>query len=246
MLARKGKGMKKLFATTLTLAALAAVSAAGAQTATIPSLPPSLQLQNVQLGLTAGYASGLSGEVFVLAPNVAGPLGVKLSAAYTSPSDSMVDSVDIGAGTGLTLGTFGSLKSQGLASESGSHLVFGLDGTYNLGEVSPGISALAYAGGRYGMFKATETYINDAGTSDTTSMNSFGIGAGAMLSYALAGNMSLVGDLGVDYYFPGTLTNGTAAGTYTPGEAGYNERRSRYAFPGTVFKAKIGVKFGGY
>lgn len=229
-----GKNMKRLIPAALLLTAATATSA-GAQS-----------MKNIELGLTAGYAAGLSGEVFVHAPNLAGPIGLKVSAAYTNPSDSLVDSVDVGAGTGLTLGTFGSFKNQGLASESGSHLVLGVDGTYNLGEVTPGITALGYAGGRYAMFKATETYANSAATSQTTSTNAFGIGAGVMLGYALAGNMSLVGDLGVDYYFPSTITNGTAAGTYAPGEAGYNDLRSRFAFPGAVFKAKIGVKFGGY
>ncbi|RJF71847.1 hypothetical protein D3875_10040 [Deinococcus cavernae] len=226
--------MKRLLTSAALLAALTAATA-------------SAQTRPIELGLTAGYASGLSGEVFVHAPNVAGPIGVKLSAAYTSPSDSIRDNVEItGLNSGLTLGTFGSFKSQGLATESGSHMVFGLDGTYNLGEVTPGVSALGYAGARYGMFRATETYADDATLSNTWTMNSFGVGAGAQLSYALAGNLSLVGDLGVDHYFAGTLSNGTANGTYAPGEAGYSDQRARFAFPGTVFKAKIGLKFSNF
>lgn len=227
--------MKRLISTAAVLTALTAATA-HAQTS-----------RPIELGLTAGYASGMSGEVFVHAPNVAGPIGVKLSAAYTRPSDSIVDSVDIGAGSGLTLGTFGSFKAQGLASESGSHFVIGLDGTYNLGEVTPGISVLGYAGGRYGMFKATETYANDAALSNTYSTSAFGVGAGAQLSYALAGNMSLVGDLGVDHFFNSAINiSGGANDTYNAGEAGYSDLRSRLAFPGTVFKVKVGLKFSNY
>ena len=201
----------------------------------------------VELGLTAGYASGLGVEAFAHMPNVAGPIGVKLSAAYTMPGDSIVDSVDItGANSGLSLGTFGSYKTKGLASESGSHLTFGLDGTYSVGEVTPGISALLYAGGRYGMFSATETYAQDSNLSNTWRTNDFGVGGGAQFSYALAGRNSLVFDLGVDTYFNSSFTNGTANGTYAPGEAGYNDYRARLAFPGTVFKARVGFKVGGY
>ena len=67
--------------------------------------------------------------------------------------------------------------------------------------------------------------------------------AGAMLGYRISDRASLVGDLGVDQYFNGAITNGTDAGTYQTGEAGYNDVRARFAFPGTVFKAKVGVKF---
>lgn len=199
-------------------------------------------LNGVELGLSAGYASGLSGGAFVHVPNVAGPVGLRASVDYVRPSDALRDDVDVGAGSGLTLGTFGSFKGRGQATESGSQTMLGLDGTYSLGEIAPGVDATAYAGGRYGRFSATETYAGSNANSQTTTTNAFGIGAGAMLSYALAGNISLFGDLGLDHYFPSTLSNGTDAGTYAPGEAGYNDVRSRFAFPGTVVKAKIGVK----
>lgn len=219
--------MKKVLLTTLIVAA--AASSASAQS-----------LKGLELGLTGGYAAGLSGEAFVHAPNVAGPIGLKASVAVTRPSDSIRDDVSVNPTLGLP--TFGTFKDQGQASESGSHTTVGLDGTYNLGEVAPGVSALAYAGGRYGMFSASETY--PASGTTTYTMNSFGIGAGAMLSYALAGNISLVGDLGVDQYFDGPINvSGAANDSYSTGDAGYNDVRSRLAFPGTVFKAKLGVKF---
>ncbi|KQR27916.1 hypothetical protein [Deinococcus sp. Leaf326] len=221
----------------LIAAAIAAAScSAGAQFVSGSSL------NGVELGLSAGYASGLSFGSFVHVPNVAGPVGVRASVDYVRPSDALRDDVDVGAGTGLTLGTFGSYKSGGVATESGSQTLLGLDGTYSLGEIAPGVDATAYAGGRYGRFSATETYADSKRNSQTTTTNAFGIGAGAMVSYALAGNISLFGDVGLDHYFPSTLSNGTDAGTYAPGEPGYNDLRSRFAFPGTVVKAKIGVK----
>lgn len=212
------------------------------------ALSPSAHAQvsrPIELGLTAGYASGLSGEAFVHVPNLAGPIGVKLSAAYTAPRDSIVDNADP-FGTGYTYGQF---KANG-ATESGRHLLLGLDGTYNLGEVTPGIGALLYAGGRYGMFSADFTMPEGSVTGERTthySMNSFGVGAGAQLSYALAGNLSLVGDLGVDQYFNSTLNvSGASNDSFAPSEADYSKYRSIVAFPGTVFKARIGFKFGGY
>ena len=222
-------------------ALIVAVIAAAGSTASAQFVSGS-SLNGIELGLSAGYASGFAGSTFVHVPNVAGPVGLRASVDYVRPSDSLRDDVDVGAGSGLTLGTFGSYKQRGVATESGSQTLLGLDGTYSLGEIAPGIDATAYAGGRYGRFSATETYAGDATLSQTTTTNAFGIGAGAMVSYALAGNISLFGDLGLDHYFPSTLSNGTDAGTYAPGEAGYNELRSRFAFPGTVVKAKIGVK----
>lgn len=235
--------MKKLFALSLT----SLLAAASAQTVIVqPSA--SLGLRGTEFGVSAGYAAGGSVEAFVHAPNVAGPVGIKLGVAYTKPSDSIRDDVDIsGANSGLTLGTFGSYKADG-ATESGSHLTVGLDGTYDLGPVGTNLRALGYAGGRYGMFSATENY--DDASSTTTSMNAFGVGVGAQLGYRLANGMTLFGDLGVDQYFNGPLRSvktgaNQNADVIPTNDALYASQRARFAFPGTVFKAKIGLKFGG-
>ncbi|MDO4246196.1 hypothetical protein ACINK0_08840 [Deinococcus sp. VB343] len=231
--------MKKFLAVVTTTL----LASASAQTVVVqPS--SSLGLNGLEFGVLGGYAGGLNGEVFVHAPNVAGPVGVKASAAYTSASDAIRDNVDItGNNSGLNLGTFGSYKEKGLATESGSHTTYALDATYNLGRVSAGTDLTLYAGGRYGNFSATETYANEAALTQTTRTSAFGVGAGAMLGYRLSDRASLVGDLGIDQYFNGTITNGTDNGTYNPNEAGYNDIRARFAFPGTVFKAKVGMKF---
>lgn len=224
------------------LTTLAALTAA-----TLTATAGAQSITNVELGLTGGYAGGLSGEAFIHAPNIVGPIGLKFGVAYTNPSDAINDSSDLG------FGTFGNAKkpiSQGGlgATEYGSHLIVGLDGTYGLGELAPGIDATLYAGGRYGMFKSTEDY--GGGVSSDWTSNSFGIGAGAMLGYALTGNISLVGDLGVDYFFksPITQTQHTATGatqttTYGTSDSFYATADNRFVRPGTVFKARIGVKF---
>ncbi|MFD1730540.1 hypothetical protein ACFSC4_04725 [Deinococcus malanensis] len=157
--------MKKLLA----LSAFTVFATAGAQT---------LNTQPFELGLTGGYASGLSGEVFVHAPFIAGPFGVKAGVAFTRAADAINDESDLGAGP------FSGYKQAG-ATESGSHLVVSLDGTYSLGEVAPGLDATLYAGGRYGMFRATEDY--GSGLNTTYTSNAFGIGAGLMASYPSPG-----------------------------------------------------------
>lgn len=65
--------MKKLLPMTL-LTIAATTATAGAQS-----------LSGVELGLTGGYAYGLSGEFFVHAPNVAGPVGVKAGCPTPAP-----------------------------------------------------------------------------------------------------------------------------------------------------------------
>ncbi len=231
--------MKRIL--TLTLLAAATSSVANAQS-------------GLDLGLSAGYASGLSGEAFLAAPNISGPFGFKFNVAYTKAADAINDDSDIGAGK------FSTYKADG-ATEYGSHVLIGLDGTFSLGEVIPGADAVIYAGPRYSMFKGTEDYGTTGNT--TYSSNSFGIGAGAQLSYLVSGNMSLFGDIGLDQYFKSRIDTTTVSGTvqeaninanvitatststdsFETSEAGYDEISNRFVRPGTVFKARIGVKF---
>lgn len=219
--------MKKLIPLTL----LALTATAGAQS-----------LSGVQLGLTGGYASGLSGEIFVLTPNVVGPVGVKVGVATTRSADAIRDSSAYGLGVAPTP-TFGDAKQQGLATESGSQTVVSLDGTYALGEVAPGVDSSLYAGGRYGMFSATADY-GSAGR-QTYRSNAFGVGAGALVSYALTGNLSLVGDVGVDHFFDATVTSDDGRGnidTIATNDGSYRELTSPFVRPGTNFKARVGIK----
>lgn len=222
--------MKKLLALTIS----SVFATAGAQTLT------GTGLNGVELGLTGGYANGLSGEAFVHAPNVAGPFGVKGSVSFTRAADAIRDSSDLG------VGPFSQYKAAG-ATEAGSHTVAGLDGTYSFGELTPGLEATAYAGVRYGMFRATESY---GATGNTAySSNSFGVGGGLMVGYALTGNLSLIGDVGVDQFFNSTINTATtgpdgsvSSDSFATNDASYGDISNRFVRPGTVFKARIGIK----
>jgi len=224
--------MKKLLSITL-LTVAATTATAGAQS-----------LSGVELGLTGGYAGGLSGEVFVHAPNVAGPVGVKAGVAYSRGNNGLNDSAPYSPGLLGNSYTVADAKRDGLITSEGTTSTVGsLDATYGLGEVSPGVDATLYGGGRYGMFNATES----SGSNTTTySSNAFGIGAGVMVSYALTGGLSLVGDLGVDQYFrSNTITINDGQGNVdrlSAGQAGYSDLDARVVRPGTVFKARIGLK----
>ncbi|THF89045.1 hypothetical protein E7T09_04940 [Deinococcus sp. KSM4-11] len=225
----------------LAISALATAATAGAQ--------------SVELGLTGGYAGGLSGELFIHSPNLIGPVGVKFGVAYARAADAINDSAPYDPSGALypSTFTFGNAKkstaSGGLdATESGSHTIVGLDATYGLGELAPGIDTTLYVGGRYGMFRSTEGV---SGGTTTYSSNEFGIGAGAMVSYALTGNLSLVGDLGADYFFKGPINiSGTRAdGTSTTpdsigtGDANYATFNNRVVRPGVEFKVRVGIKY---
>ncbi|MCP2013076.1 hypothetical protein L1280_000204 [Deinococcus sp. HSC-46F16] len=223
--------MKKLLA----LTAAAALATAGAQTTTtpvnaIPATPISTGLSGVELGLTGGYAGGLSGEVFLHVPNVAGPFGVKAGVAFAQ-SDRLDDNYSFGG-----LGTLGDLKRDFGLTETGSATVFSLDGTYALGQVAPGVNSLVYAGGRYGLFRGTITS-PDVNESTNYASSNFGIGAGLMASYAIGSNLSIVGDLGIDQFFGGAVTVSGASNDAGAAEGIYRQ-------PGTVFKARIGLKTG--
>ncbi|SMB93817.1 hypothetical protein [Deinococcus hopiensis] len=232
--------MKKLLAMTIS----AAFATAGAQTLT------STGLNGVELGLTAGYANGLSGEAFVHAPNVVGPFGIKAGVSFTRAADAINDNSPLLPGISNPNDpnqTFGAAKSRGEVTESGSHTIASLDGTYGFGELTPGVDATVYAGARYGMFRSVENY----GSNGTLgySSSSFGVGGGLMVSYALTGNLSLVGDLGVDQFFNSTINTTTTApdgsassDSFATNEAGYADISNRFVRPGTVFKARIGVK----
>ncbi len=227
--------MKRLIAVTV----LSAAATAGAQA-----------INNLELGLTGGYAGGLSGEVFIHAPNVVGPVGVKVGVAYSKPTDPVNDSADLSGGAGLlTLNNLRGIYGANNVPESGSQTVISADATYGLGEVAPGVDTLVYGGVRYGMFNSTYS-ISGTDAYTTYSSNSLGLGAGAMASYALTGNLSLVGDLGADYFFKSTInktgkdvSGGTLNDSFATSEPGYSYEDAAFNRPGTNFKARIGIKY---
>ncbi|WP_425147334.1 hypothetical protein [Deinococcus sp.] len=220
------------------LTVLAGLTTAAAQTFTpVPS--------NVELGLRGGYEQGLSGGVTLHVRNVAGPIGLRLSADYSNVTDSLNDNANV-----PLLGTWGSLKAQG-ATESGTSTTVGLDATYTLPSTVPGVDAYVYGGARYNNFNAVADFTNfgttgsNAGKS-TYSTNQFGLGAGVVGQYALTPSLSLAGDLGIDYYFPSSIMtndgNGNTA-TFTQGASGYSDLDALVNQPTTNFKAKIGIVY---
>lgn len=189
--------------------------------------------RGLEAGVTGGWASGFSGEISLHKPDFFGSIGVRGTAALTA-ADGVYDDAPIDPVSDKR--PFEKAKEEG-AEESGSHIILGMDGTYNLGEITPGIEAMAYLGPRYGMFSASETY---KGKTKTASMNTLGVGAGIQAHLSVAGPYSLVADVGMDQYFDNTLK--TSGGTFAPGDKKYNELRGRYAFPTGVFKARLGFR----
>ncbi|WP_261664335.1 hypothetical protein [Deinococcus sp. Marseille-Q6407] len=218
--------MKKI----LTVAVLAALGVAGAQSGARTQVGQS----GVELGLTGGYAGGTGAEVFVHVPAVAGPMGVKVSGSFANIKDAVNDEA-------VTGGLFD--FAQAGYTESGSQTVFGVDGTYRLGQVAQGADTLVYAGGRYGAFKANVSDGN--GKTSTYSSSAFGVGGGLQVAYPVANNVSVVGDLGVDQFFGGNITYTDSSGrseTSRPGDPAYATQDEIFNQPSTDIKAKVGVK----
>ena len=82
----------------------------------------------------------------------------------------------------------------------------------------------------------------------TYSTGQFGLGAGVAAGYALTGNLSLTGDLGLDYYFPSDFSTNTGGvngtgDTFKRGEGGYDDVNTLVNQPTTSFKAKLGLAY---
>ncbi len=226
--------MRSLAALTLTIVAATATTA-GAQTFT-PNL------NNVELGLNAGYQQGLSGGLTLRAANIAGPVGIRVGIDYSNVSDALNDNAAFLPGV-----TVAQRKAAG-DKEYGSSTTASLDATYDLPAVAPGFNAYVYGGARYNMFSASLDQSSSGSGTVTYTTNQFGLGAGVAAGYAITGNLSLTGDLGVDYYFPSSFNTNTGGvngtgDTYKPGEGGYTEIDTLVNQPSTAFKAKIGLAY---
>lgn len=228
--------MKNSVTLTVSALVLAAFATANAQTATfIPNL------NNVELGLNAGYQTGLSGGLTVRAANVAGPIGFRIGVDYSMVNDSLNDNATIGGIAIVKL----QKNTDPNTKESGSSLTTSLDATYDLPSTIPAVNAYVYGGARYNMFKAN-LYSPAAQATTTYSTNQLGLGAGVAAGYALTGNFSLTGDLGVDYYFPSSFNTDDGKGTsdtITRSQAGYAEYDNLINQPKTALKAKVGIAY---
>ncbi|WP_424951835.1 hypothetical protein [Deinococcus sp.] len=222
----------------LTLATFAATLA----TASAQTFTPNLN--NVELGLNGGYQQGLSGGITLRAANVAGPVGLRVSADYANVPDSLNDNAAYIPGSNFTVAQ---RKAAG-DKESGSSTTVALDATYDLPSQVPGLNAYVYGGARYNNFNATLDQTSSGSGKVTYTTNQFGLGAGVAAGYAVTGNLSLTGDLGVDYYFPSSFSTNTGGAngtgdTYKRGESGYDDVNTLVNQPTTSVKAKLGLAY---
>ncbi len=229
--------MKNLVALTVSTLVAGTLATATAQTFT-PNL------SNVELGLSAGYQQGLTGGVSVRAGNIAGPVGIRVSADHASVKDSLNDNAEAIPGTGITVAQ---RKAAG-DTESGSSTTVGIDATYDLPSMVPGVNAYVYGGARYNNFSATLDQTSSGSGKVTYTTNQFGLGAGVAAGYAITGNLSITGDIGVDHYFGGSFSTNTGGvngtgDTYNKGEGGYAEIDNLVNQPVTSVKAKIGLAY---
>jgi hypothetical protein len=230
----------------LMTAALAGLCAAGAQSVSVSVAPPA----SLDLGISAGYAGGLSGALSLTARNLGGTnIGLRGSVSYTNLPDSLNDNESLVLGLpagGLT--SVGGQKAAFEGREAGRNLTLGLDGLFHLGyNADSGLGANVYGGVRYNLFQGSLTTQSTSGSNTIfVNTNQLGVGGGVVAFYPLAGNLFLTGDLGVDHFFnaPITISNPSSnAGSQTaaPGSANYAQADSLANQPKTVLKAKVGL-----
>lgn len=219
----------KLTKIVLPLLALS-LSAASAQTVRVYQTP---SVSNLEVGVTGGTYGGLGLQGFVGARNVVGPLGVRLSGSYGSNSGGFNEDVAM-----PLLGTIAQQKASGLVTGTSSkNTTLGLDATYELGRIANRTEATVYGGLRYGNFKSSLSYGNQ--TTDYTSSR-FGLGAGVEAGYAINRNLSLIGQVGADYYMGGSITSNDGKGNTDTQSA---DKVAYVNQPGTVLKAGVGLKY---
>lgn len=196
---------------------------------------------------SAGFYTGFSGQLAVVAEDLPGlPLGLRLGVGFAS-TDALDDNYKIVAGT-----KWGTYKKNNELSEWGQNVTASLDVLYKLAQVQ-GISVAPYVGVRYNMFSGGYTDPKDKvpGTkSETFSSNSFGFGVGVRAAYPVMPNLSLVGDVGVDYYLQACIQgttvadSGSSTNTVCPSDSGYKSANEFVTQPdGLVLKLRLGAAY---
>ena len=198
---------------------------------------------NLELGLTGGYAGGGNVGVFVGYKNLAGPIGARIGLSRTRNGNGFNDSADLSGGL---LGTIGQQKANGnITGEAASSQILSADATYDLGQALPGVAVGLYGGLRYGAFNSRLTF--KGGQYTDYSSSALGVGIGSQAGYMITNNISVIGDLGVDQYFPGgTINTRDSQGntdSFSRGEGGYDNVNAAVRRPGTVAKASLGLKY---
>ncbi|GAA5334595.1 outer membrane beta-barrel protein [Thermus hydrothermalis] len=197
----------------------------------------------------AGLYGNLGGQLAVVAEDFTPglPLGVRLGVGFAQ-SDALDDGYDLGGGT-----TWGDYKKTNELSEWGQNITLSLDVLYKVAGLGLPVEVAPYAGIRYNLFSGgyTDPQNKISGTkSESVSTNQFGFGAGVRLAYPLMPNLSLVGDLGADYYLNACFkrvveddSGNKNEGTVCPGDSGYDSRNERVTQPEWVFKLRVGAAY---
>lgn len=202
---------------------------------------------------SAGLYTGFSGQLAVVAEDFPGlPLGLRLGVGFAS-TDALDDNHKV-------FGTkFGDAKKDYELSEWGQNVTVSLDVLYKLTQVQ-GISVAPYVGVRYNMFSGgftdpKDNLQRDKGTlpvkSWTYSSNAFGFGLGVRVAYPVMPNLSLVGDVGADYYLQACIketrvddAGNSTTNTVCPSDSGYKSANEFVTQPdGWVLKLRLGVAY---
>ncbi|GAB6941417.1 hypothetical protein [Thermus brockianus] len=197
----------------------------------------------------AGLYGNLGGQLAVVAEDFTPglPLGVRLGVGFAQ-SDALDDGYDLGGGT-----TWGDYKKTNELSEWGQNITLSLDVLYKVAGLGLPVEVAPYAGIRYNLFSGgyTDPQNKISGTkSESVSTNQFGFGAGVRLAYPLMPNLSLVGDLGADYYLNACFksvreddSGNKTESTVCPGDSGYDSLNELVTQPEWVFKLRVGAAY---
>lgn len=197
---------------------------------------------------SAGLYTGFGGQLAVVAEDFPGlPLGLRLGVGFAS-TDALDDNYDMGGNT-----KWGTYKEKLELSEWGQNVTVSLDVLYKLTQVQ-GISVAPYLGVRYNMFSGGYTDPENKLShvkSVTFSSNAFGFGLGVRAAYPVMPNLSLVGDVGADYYLQACIkitevddAGKSTTNTVCPSDSNYKDYNKFVTQPdGWVLKLRLGVAY---
>ncbi|BAW02821.1 hypothetical protein TTMY_2459 [Thermus thermophilus] len=200
----------------------------------------------------AGLYGNLGGQLAVVAEDFTPglPLGVRLGVGFAQ-SDALDDGEAYSPVTGSQ--KWGDYKKNYNLSEWGQNITLSLDVLYKVAGLGLPVEVAPYAGIRYNLFSGgyTDPQSKIPGIrSQSYSTNQFGFGAGVRLAYPLMPNLSLVGDLGADYYLNACFkdvveddSGNKNEGTVCPGDNNYDSLNEWVTQPEWVFKLRVGAAY---
>jgi len=220
---------------------------------TLVGLLTAAMAQKFSVEAWTGFYGGLGGQLALVVEDLAPglPLGVRLGAGFAT-SDALDDSVEYPLLSGIKWGDY---KKNNKLNEEGQNVTLSLDVLYKMGkQVGLPVELAPYLGVRYNLFSGghTDPENNVPVKSFTVTSNQLGFGGGVRLAYPLMTNLSLVGDLGVDYYLNACLFTvivpdsgdiDTIRLTICPGDRVYDDLDESVTQPNLVFKLRLGAAY---